>query len=355
MSRHKVVEPSGITPDINDYTSTLSRHINWYHVNVDRKEARGYVRNYIIAKFGREPLKTFDRIAEVHIQPVMGWVARLVTNGNTLKPNHQNQLDSYVDKLLNDTPLREAQPQPVNKPTVRDYTELKAKEYVGELENSLDDFIFNDKEFNLQADMKARAIPAAYNVFIENWLKKKAAEFISVYESTDPDVKEGYSNIGRRKLTQIIKAISQWLEDLGSYEQFKKANRKPRAKKKKPAGVQVAKLKFKREDTELGIKSISPVEIVGAEQVWIYNTKTRKLAAYRSDSIEGIQVKGTSLQNYDPDMCEQKTLRKPAETLKQLMTAGKVQLRRLLSELSTKESPVNGRINEECIILRAIK
>ena len=35
--------------------------------------------------------------------------------------------------------------------------------------------------------------------------------------------------------------------------------------------------------------------------------------------------------------------------------AGKVQLRRILPELSTKETAVNGRINEECIILRVIR
>lgn len=355
MSRYKVIEPSGITPEVTDYNSLLSRSINWYHINVDRKEARGYIRNYIIAKFGREPLKVFDRIAEAHIQPAWGWAARLVTNGNVLKELHKQRLDEYVDKLLNDTPLREVTPVVVNKPTVRDYTEQKAKEYIGELENYLDLFIFEDREFDLQKDMRARAIPGAYNPFIETWLKRKAAEFIFVYESTDSQIKEGYSNISRRKLTQVIKLISNWLEELGTYSEFKKANRKPRVKKKKPAGVQVAKLKYKKDEPELGIKSVLPTEIVGASQVWIYNTKNKKLAAYRSDSADGIQVRGTTLQNYDPDQCEQKTLRKPKETLNALLGAGKIQLRRLISELSTKDSPVNGRINEECIIVRVIK
>jgi hypothetical protein len=79
------------------------------------------------------------------------------------------------------------------------------------------------------------------------------------------------------------------------------------------------------------------------------------LAAYRTESATGLQVKGTTLQNYDPDMCEQKALRKPEEVLKKVLAAGKVQLRRILPELTTKETPVNGRINEECIILRVIK
>lgn len=351
----KLIEPVGISPSVEFYDSRMSYALSWYHSNVDRREARGYIRNYVIAKFGRGVLKTFDRIPEMYIQVVWGWVARLITNGNTLKDIHHKRLDDYVDQLLNRTPLREVQPIEVARPTVRDYTEQKAKEYIGELENNLDLFIHQDKSFDLQQDMKARAIPAAYNPYVEQWLKNKTKEFVGVYESTDAQIKEGYDNIGKRKLTQVIKLLNQCFEDLTSYDQFKKANRKPRVKKKKPAGVQVAKLKYKKEDTALGIKSVLPAEIVGASQVWIYNTKNKKLAAYRTDSSEGIQVKGTTLQNYDPDLCEQKTLRKPGDTLKALLTAGKIQLRRLLSELSTKESPANGRINEECIIVRVIR
>ena len=119
--------------------------------------------------------------------------------------------------------------------------------------------------------------------------------------------------------------------------------------------LQVSKLKFKREDIELKIKSVIPSEIVGSSQVWIYNTKYKKLAVYRTEAASGIEVKGSSLQNYDPDLSEQKTLRKPAETLKEVLSAGKIQLRRIIPELTTKETPVNGRINDECIIVRVIR
>jgi hypothetical protein len=339
-----------------DYNSALTRAFTWYHTNVDRKEARGYIRNYVIAKFGREPLKIFDRIPEAHIQVVMGWLARLVVNGNQLKPIHQNKLGEYVDVLLNNTPLREITPAVLNnKPTVRDYTEQRAKEYIGELEHALDLFITEGKELDLQSDMKARSIPGAYNTFIEAWIKRKAGEFITLYEDKDPAFSEGYSKAVKKKTPKIIKLLKAWLDAVTVYDQFKKANRKPRVKKKKPAGVQIAKLKYKVEDPELKIKSVHPTTIVGAEQVWVYNTKYKKLAAYRSDSSDGIQVKGTSLQNYDPEKCEQKTLRKPQEVLTKLLNAGKTQLRRILSELTTKESPVTGRINEDCLIVRVIK
>ena len=68
----------------------------------------------------------------------------------------------------------------------------------------------------------------------------------------------------------------------------------------------------------------------------------------------GFSVRGTSLQGYDPDTSVQRTLRKPDVITKQVMEAGKVQLRKILSDLTTTESKLNGRINSETILLRVL-
>ena len=149
--------------------------------------------------------------------------------------------------------------------------------------------------------------------------------------------------------------LNSFVTDVERYTEFKKANRKPRATKVKPAGVQVAKIKYKIEDTDLGLKSVRPSEIVGASQVWVYNCKYKRLAVYRTDSSLGIQVKGTTLQNYDPETSEQKSIRRPEAFLKIVPNASKVQLRKILTELTTTGYDLTGRINEECIILRVLK
>jgi hypothetical protein len=51
---------------------------------------------------------------------------------------------------------------------------------------------------------------------------------------------------------------------------------------------------------------------------------------------------------------KQKTVRKP-ETVSVLNTAGKRTYSQYYKALTTKESDVNGRVNEECIILAAFK
>ena len=343
-------EPTGISYELSNYVSRLSTAFNWYNQEKDKKDARAFLKNYA-SSFDRHGAKIIDRVPDQSIICTFGWLARLILTGSTLAPSHVNELKEYVSKLLTyQEPLKEVEVV-TSKPTVRENMEVKVKEFLGELEGALDE----QSDFNLFQNMQNRSIPAAYVPHVMTFVQRKADEFIYVYETELSDVKEGYSNFGKRKFTAVLKLLSQWKEDLERYGQFKKANKKPRARKVKPAIEQVTKVKYCKVFPELNLTSLNPVELVGASQVWLYNVKYKKLAVYRTESSQGIQVKGTTLQNYDPELCEQKTLRKPQETIKEVLQAGKVNLRKVLSSLSTKPSPVNGRINEETLILRVIK
>lgn len=353
----KIQEPV-VNPE--NYNASLSTALYWYHQEKDKKDARAYLKEYISKHFTKQDVKVFDKLPDNKIINTYAWISRMVGTGAlTLKESEHIKFDNYLQSILDTSDYVEEEEvtevEKPNRPSVRDNMEEKVREYLGELEGAIDEFIVNGNELNLYNDLKARAIPQPYCPYIDVFLKKKASEFVFVYETTDKEYKDAYAHLGKRKLTQLIKMISEWVEDLDRYAQFKKANRKPRPKKVKTPAQQIANLKYKKEDPELKIKSVFPSEMVGASQVWIYNVKYKKLSAYRCDSTIGIQVKGSTLQNYDPDQCEQKTLRKPAETLKKVLDAGKIQLRKILSELTTKESAVNGRINEDCLIIRVIK
>ena len=66
----------------------------------------------------------------------------------------------------------------------------------------------------------------------------------------------------------------------------------------------------------------------------------------------GLQVKGTTILAYDEDQSIQKTLRKPADQLKEFKGAGKVKLRKFLEEIATTDTKLNGRCNPETILLK---
>jgi len=352
MSRITVTEPHGITPELTNYKSALSRAFNFYNQDKDKKDARVYLKTYIKHKGIAVDI---DEVSDSNIILTYGWLSRLVLNGNTLLERHNEDLDSYITNLNTTKQVIKVVEDKPTRPTGRDYMQDKIAEVIGDLEGQVDAFLKEDKEFDLYNYLQANSIPKPYCKDIDEWARKRGMEFTEVYKTMDKDTKDGYSNISRRQQANLVKMFGSFIVDLEKYTQFKKANRKPRVTKAKPPAVQVARIKYKKEDTELGIKSVNPSEMVGASQVWVYNVKYKRLAAYRSDSVQGIQVKGSTLQNYDPDMSECRSIRRPEAFLKVLLDASKVKLRKLLSDLTTKGYDVTGRINDECIIVRVIK
>jgi hypothetical protein len=356
MSRGKVFnEPAGIDASLPTYTVDLTKALHWYNREKEKKDARAYLRRYASKHLDTSALSVVDAVSDYHIVNSFGWAARVFENGGVLSTKHVDALNTYIKQLTASQVASEPVIAKSNRPSVIDLMEEKVKDYIGELEGFLDEFISSGVEINLYDNLRSNTIPIPYCRYIRSWLEKKITEFSEIAESGDKDVREGYSNIAKRKQTQLGKMLDSWLADLDKYSQFKKANRKVRVKRARPAGVQVAKLKYKKEDEVLGLRSVSPADIVGASQVWIYNCNTKKLAAFRTDSATGIQVKGSSLQNYDPEMCEQKRLRNPSETLATLLTAGKLVLRKLLTNLPNTNIPVSGRISEDCLIVRVLK
>ena len=63
-------------------------------------------------------------------------------------------------------------------------------------------------------------------------------------------------------------------------------------------------------------------------------------------------VKGTSIIGYKESDSVQKTLRKPLEQLNEFKASGKVALRKFLDDIKAVDIKLNGRINEDVILLK---
>lgn len=347
---------SKISFERDDYNSALINSMNWYTTEKDRKTAKKYLNDYMV-KAGTFEHGRMTSVLDSDIIPTYGWVARIAIKGGKLSSKHIDGLNEYLETLLKKyAPRPQVAVSVQPRVSIQESIQNKVTAYLGELDAVVDSLVTSEiSEFNLLADLKARQLPQQCGAAIEEWTKGQLREFIEVYQTKDAQVKEGYSNIDRKVLKNLIKVLGSFIEAVEKYYDFKKANRKPREKKVRLPSVQVKGLKYKNKDDELGIESVSATEIVGAMQVWCFNTKTRKLTLYKTDSASGIQVKGTSLQNYDPDMSLQKTLRKPAEQLKQLLSAGKIHLRKYMDTIKAASQKPSGRINADTLIVKAVK
>ena len=352
---------SKLDPLSDNYKITLMRINNWYSAEKTRSDSYKYYQQYV-KKNRPMDVKYFAEVEEKDVHISYGWLARMLLQGAIVSDKHQKSFDKNLTDLIDlgkarllakDTVVKVAiATSTVKRTSIQDAVKEKASECIGELEGCIDEFCTEDKDFTLYNHLKGNQIPGPYVSYIRTWAESKLAQWQEVADSKDSQIIEGYSNFPKRKITKIVKLFESFLDDCDKYGQFKKANRKPRATKAKPAISQIKSLKYKLKDDELGLTSAKAFDLVGAEQVWLFNTKTRKLAVYTSESTQGMTVKGTTLQNWSPEKSKQKTLRKPEEQIKDLMASGKVKLRTFLDGIKSKEQAVNGRINIDTIILK---
>ena len=177
---------------------------------------------------------------------------------------------------------------------------------------------------------------------------------VDAYNKTCDQAVEAYSHISKANLKKMIAVMDTAFEDLDKLKAAAKAARVPRTKKPKASDVQVKNLKYKVEDIDAKLMSINPVMIPGKEVLFVYNTKTRKLIQYKTNSTKGFEVSGTTIKN----ICETSksaTLRKPDQILPLILNRTIKQIdKQVWDTLTTKVSVPNGRINIDCILLRVL-
>jgi hypothetical protein len=157
----------------------------------------------------------------------------------------------------------------------------------------------------------------------------------------------------KTQLKACVKFCELVVSDCGAYIQIKKVERKPRKVKAVPPEKKAAKFKVQSEFAELKLKSLPAAQLVDKSEAWLYDTKKRKLIHVVADDYTKVfTVKNNAVIGFSTVETLQKTVRKPAETIKAVMTVGKPAARKLFKELSTTETPWNARGTENLMILR---
>jgi hypothetical protein len=178
-------------------------------------------------------------------------------------------------------------------------------------------------------------------------------EFASARSNKDEDTKDAYAHLKAADYKRLDVFYTALFEGFTQYGQVKKATKKAAVRKPPQKEKLVAKLKYMKNDPTTKLVSISPVDIIGAQELWVYNTKTRKLGKYVAEDMGGtLGVKGTAITGFNESKSVQKTLRKPEVQLKEFMSAGKIQLRKFLDDIKATDIKLNGRINSDTILLK---
>ena len=266
-------------------------------------------------------------------------------------------------------------------PTIQERIRDQARLQAEELEEWLDGFIsdkktFDPKGFDFKKHFQKTGVTQAHARKLKGFYENELVDFKELErfptagqlkkmdEHTQDQwaqLKEGYAHLKKADIKMFTTAIEELMTALDFVIDTAKATRAPRKAKPKSATKLVEKLKFLKVDEKFKLASISPDQIIGASELWVFNVKTRKLGKYIAKNPDptgmgrdgsGLQVKGTTILAYDEAQSIQKTLRKPADQLKEFKAAGKVKLRKFLEDIATTDTKLNGRCNPETILLK---
>ena len=357
LHAHKAAKSNEPIIDQENYNISIGQALTWYTEHTNEKQRLKYALEYF-AKLGKKAeVFAINKATDFEVRsPAI--LARLLTREQPVSEDHQNKLLNDVAELVRKYPnVKEKKVAEVAKPTnvisIQERMEEKARGIAAEIDAAIDDWVVSKGkiEFSTKGYLLSKEVAAPIAKRIGEFYISTYNELADAINGEDEQLVEGYSNFTKRELKAFHKFVGQIIEDCEQMVQTAKATRSPRKRKATPPSKVVAKVKYMKEFAELNLKSIKPEDILESTELWVYNTKYRKVQVYKAD-MGTLGIKGTTVLGFSLKDSVSLTLRKPEEFFKGL-SMGKRALNGAIKSIKSKPSTPNGRINQECILLGA--
>ena len=349
---------------------------NYFHFDVEKKEYSSIIKTYVKKTFDKKTASYIlrhkdSRLAYSHVAAYCYWTSiekdvpaekDVTADSVAWFENHFAQLAEEGAQLVEETKVEESEkPSNAYVPSIQDRIKEASSNIIAEIEGKVDEFIDNPKKFKGFDTLKffrKIGVNQAHCRYVRSFYEGILAEYQMLQlpaKEQDEQLREAYSHLGKAEVKKAVDLFQGIISACDLITAESKANRKTRTPKAKSADKMVAKLKYNKSDEKYKVASIHPIDIVGATELWGFNSKTRKIGKNIAEEHTTFQVKGTTLQFFDANKSVAKTLRKPEQQLTEFNKAGKVQLRKFLDNIKGVETKLNGRFNADTVILKAVK
>jgi hypothetical protein len=377
---HRTKAPKDYSP-VWDSVETMDaaqflRHwhnaMSYYRLEFSGKDLKPAVLKWMASvSCTKEDIAAFKRTKDNRVNVTMGAIASCLmrgmpavradfNDGRDTAAWLRNEIVKVIAEGKNDIDIEAVAEVKSSAPivSIQDRVRESAYKMTEEIEDAIESFqtdpeAFDPKAFKMLNLLKGKEVKAAHARIIKGFYSRDLAELEELASGNgDEQLKEGYSHRSKKQIKNMIVFYQEIMSACDMLAQEAKVNRAPRKTKAVPKEKLIAKLKYMKSNEPLKLVSINPTDIIGAGELWIFNTKTRKLGKYVAMEFNTLGVKGTTITNFDEFKSVQKTIRKPEEKLKEFKAAGKVQLRKFLDDINATDTKMNGRLNEETILLR---
>jgi len=361
--------------DANQFLRHWHSAMTYYRMEFSGKDLKPAVIKWMTSiGCAKEDIQAFKKTKDNRCNVTMGAIASCLLRGMPAVRADFNQgrdtaawlREQIVDVIAqgkddvdeDEVNAAEAAKPVVAQPSIQDRVREAAYRMTEEIEDAIESFQtdpenFDPKAFKMLNLLKGKEVKAAHARIIKGFYSRDLAELEELASGKgDEQLREGYSHRSRKQIKILIAFYQEIMMACDMLAQEAKVNRAPRKTKAVSKDKLISKLKYMKTNEPLKLVSVNPVDIIGAGELWIYNTKSRKLGKYVAAEFNTLGVKGTSITGFDEFKSICKTLRKPEDKLKEFKAAGKIALRKFLDDINATDTKLNGRINEEIILLK---
>ena len=341
---------------------------NYFHFEVANKDLAEAIKGYVRKTFSKKDAQSimanpeYKFYAFTHHCATSWWMMMEMTMDDRSE-YYANALNAYLQQLLESGRIIQAE----KKAEVKKDDKVVSLSPMQRLQNKIGRTIMQDlldledswmegekTTIDIYALFKKHGLPSsattAVREVVEGWL----LDYEDAYHKRCPDAVEGYSHLKRPELSRRIKSCEEMLSDLDRIKSAGKATRATKVKGPKAADKQVARVNYKKEDTEFKLVSIPPIQVIGKRRLFTFNTKSRVITEFVTTAVNGFQMSGSTLKDFDQVNSRCTRLRKPNDFLPIALTKTPNQIDKEWKNLTTKTTVPNGRINKDTILLRVM-
>lgn len=326
---------------------------NWYNTMAEEEDLRLYITDYLKSVKADGEVKKLARVPFIRIPRTAAAVVRIHSRGG---PVDQEMLDRAKDSISDCMKYAEQEKKDdtnVVRLSVQDHMTNKVSEFIGEIEEILDN---GADGFSMYSSLQSNSFPAALSTRVADYYRPIQQEIADAIAKKDPQLVEAYSSYTKPQMKAKLALYTGIVDDCDKHSGNLRKARKPRKKKAVSPAKKLKVFQYQKEDAALKISSVNPESILGAQELWTFNTKSKVLSVFRARGPSGLEVNRTAIGGYDVDTSMSKKIgRKTDEVLKSVTTSGKVALRKLFDTINTDQLKFVDRLNSNTILLKVVR
>lgn len=338
----------------------IYQNLRYYGYFYENKDAKEWAMVWMKANRTKEEVSWFSKAEDWHINTTLGAMCKMSTNGAIFSAKESVWMNSKLESVIEaGKKIKETKAETPEKTS--DTSGERLHDFLATIETKLDSFdSLESKGFSVFNELKRLEVPHSLAKSVIVHYTKLHEELEELLTKKTPDLVEGYRNMTLSSKKELFAYVSKILSDCEQYIDAKKAIRKPRATKIVPKTALLKSLKYQKDSEEYQVSSIDPINIIGSNQLILFNTKYRCIQYLESNAPEGFTVKGTTILNINETSSFKKTVR-TSDLLKKVLGAGtKLGIKKAITEIKAVSGSCTGgssnhRTQDTTLILKAYK